>query len=315
MADQSRLIGMYEKLLLARGLDELMIKAFQEGNIPGFVHSGIGQEAITIGALYDARKDDYMLMHHRGFGYQVGKGMDIKKVLAEMCGRATGYSKGKGGFHMADPEVGVLGIGGSVGSCFPLAVGAGLTAQINKKQQVVFCFFGDGTSNRETAASSMNLASVWKLPIIFICENNKWGLTVPLEKSAGNPVIADRAIGYGMPGYRIDGSDVLVVNEEVNKAIERARNGEGPTLIECMTYRWMSHALGYPYYGAEKDAEEGRKNHDPISIQKQRISLSEAEFDSIQAKVDRELDEAYDYAVNSPWPNPEDAYEDLYVRE
>ncbi len=309
--EQERLIGMYEKLLMARGLDEMMISTFQEGNIPGFVHSGIGQEAITIGALFDARQDDYMLMHHRGFGYQVGKGMDIKRVLAEMCGRVTGYSKGKGGFHMADPSVGALGIGGSVGTCFPFAVGAGLTAQINKKEQVVFCFFGDGTSNRETAASSMNLAAVWKLPVIFICENNRWGLTVPIERSSGNPVIADRAAGYGMPGVRVDGTNVLTVNAAVNEAIDRARKGEGPTLIECVTYRWMSHALGYPYFGAEEDAKEGR-NHDPIATLKKDIDLPEEKFVEIQEKVKKELQEAHDFAVNSPWPEPESALEDLY---
>ena len=312
MTESARLRKIYENLLLARGLDELMIKLFREGNIPGFVHSGIGQEAISIGALFDARKDDYMMMHHRGFGYQIGKGMDIDRVVAEMCGRVSGYSKGKGGFHMADPSVGALGIGGSVGTCFPLSVGAGLTAQINGRQQVVYCFFGDGTANRETAASSMNLAALWKLPIVFICENNRWGLTVPVERASANPRISERAQGYGMPGITIDGTDVLEVNATVGQAVERARAGEGPTLIECMTYRWMSHAEGYPYFGAEASAEEGRK-HCPIEKLEKELDATAEELAQIRQAVDERLKQAYDFALNSPWPAPESALEDVFV--
>ncbi len=314
MSSKERYLKMYEKMYLTRRFDQLLQVLFQEGHLPGFIHLCTGQEAATAGAIFDTREDDYIFMHHRGCGYSISRGMDIDKIAAEFCGKATGYSKGKGGFHQADPAKGVLGLGGSLGSNFPLSVGAGLTAQIRGKRQVVLSFFGDGSANRETAGSSMNLASVWKSPVVFICENNRWAISVPYEKSTATPHIADRAAGYGMPGITVDGNDILAVNEAVNAAIERARRGDGPSLVELMLYRWEPHAQGYPYFGADAYLEEAHAN-DPLKkfmviLEKE---ASKKEIAAVEAGVEEQIKKAYDFAVNSPRPEPEDALGDLYV--
>jgi len=312
---KERLLKMYELMLLTRGVDETLMDLFKGGHIPGFIHLGIGQEAVPVGACFDLREEDYVFIHHRGFGHSLTKGLSPQKIAAELCGKVTGYSKGKGGFHIADPEKGVMGISGSVGANFPLSVGAGITCQFRKKDQVVLSFYGDGTANREVAGPSMNLASVWKLPVVFICENNGWAITVPMEKSTATPRISDRAAAYGMPGETVDGNDILVVNEAVNRAVERARNGEGPSLIECTTYRWRPHAEGYPYFAAEADAVKG-KDFCPIDKLKESLAkeATEQELAEVEAKVDAILKETYEFAVNSPQPEPEQALEGLYIR-
>lgn len=314
MNGKERSLKMYELMLLSRKFDNLLIELFKTGQIPGFIHNGNGQEAIGVGACLDLKEDDYLYIHHRGFAACITKGMDIGKIAAELCGKATGYSGGKGGFHIADLSKGILGISGSVGGCFPLSVGTGLSAQLKKAGQVVVCFFGDGTANREVFGSSLNMAAVWKLPIVFICENNRWAITVPYEKSTSVPQIADRAAAYGMPGQTVDGNDVLVVNEAVNKAIERARAGLGPSLVECMTWRWRPHAEGYPYFGAENDAEEGKK-HCPIERYRKLLEQDDvsAELSEIEARVDEKIRIAREFAVNSPLPKPEEALEKFYV--
>jgi pyruvate dehydrogenase E1 component alpha subunit len=314
-ADLQRLLKMYELMWLTRKYDELIIRLFKENRVPGFFHSGQGQEAVPVGTCADLREDDYVFIHHRGFGYCLAKGMDPERLAAEMCGKATGYSKGKGGFHVADPAKGVLGISGSLGACFPLSVGAGLTAKIRKKRQVVICFFGDGTANRELFHPSLNLAKVWSLPVIFVCENNRWAITVPIATSSATLQVSDRGKAHDIPGFTIDGQDVWAVSEAVREAVQRAREGGGPTLIECMTYRWRPHAEGYPYFGAEKDAEEGRK-HCPIRMAREKLlklKVSPAEIETIETKVDAQIRKAYDFVLQSPLPAPEEAWEGLYA--
>lgn len=314
-ADAQRLLRMVELMWLTRKYDELIIRLFKENQVPGFFHSGQGQEAIPVGVCLDLRDDDYVFIHHRGFGYCLAKGMDPGKLAAEMCGKVTGYSQGKGGFHVADPAKGVLGISGSLGACFPLSVGAGLTAKLRKKGQVVICFFGDGTANRELFHPSLNLAKVWNLPVIFVCENNKWAITVPLAKSSATLQVSDRGKAHNIPGFTIDGQDVLAVNEAANEAVERARNGKGPTIIEGMTYRWRPHAEGYPYFGAEKDAEEGQK-HCPIRMAKERLlklKVAPEQIEAVEKKVEERIQKAYDFVLQSPLPAPEQAWEGLYA--
>lgn len=314
MIDKTRSLRIYELMLLSRKFDDLLIELFRKGHVPGFIHNGHGQEAIGTGACLDLRRDDYMFMHHRGFAACITKGLSIERIAADLCGKVTGYSSGKGGFHIADPAIGVLGISGSVGACFALSVGVGLSAQAKKADQVVVCFFGDGTANRELFGPSLNMAALWKLPIIFVCENNSWGLTVPYEKSTSVPHIADRAPAYGLPGVTVDGNDVLAVNEAVNHAIDRARAGAGPSLVECMTWRLQPHAQGYPYFDSKKSAEEGKK-YCPIERFKKTLEDEElsGELAEIETKVAQQISSARDFAVNSPQPQPEQALEGLYV--
>jgi acetoin:2,6-dichlorophenolindophenol oxidoreductase subunit alpha len=316
VSDKTRSLRIYELMLLSRKFDDLLIELFRKGQVPGFIHNGHGQEAIGTGACLDARQDDYVFIHHRGFAACITKGLSVEKIAADLCGKATGYNKGKGGFHIADPAQGVLGISGSVGACFPLSVGVGLSARAKKAGQVILCFFGDGTANRELFGSSLNMAALWKLPIIFICENNSWGLTVPYEKSTSVPHIADRAPAYGMPGVTVDGNDVFAVNEAVNRAIDRARTGEGPSLVECMTWRLQPHAEGYPYFDSKKSAEEGRK-YCPVERLKKTLEGEDLmnELDEIAARVVRQISSAREFVLNSPLPQPEEALQGLYVNE
>jgi len=313
--DAKRLLKMYELMVLTRKYDELIIRLFKENKIPGFHHSGIGHEAIPVGVCVDLREDDCLFQHHRGYGYCLAKGLDPGRLAAETCGKETGYSKGKGGFHIADPSKGVMGISGSLGACFPLSVGAALTAKMRKTDRVVVCFFGDGTSNRELFHPSINLARVWNLPVIFVCENNRWAITVRIERSTAPAPISDSGKAHDVPGVTIDGTDVLAVNEAANVAIKRAREGKGPSIIECSAYRWRPHAEGYPYFGAEKDAEEGQK-HCPIKLAKERLlkmNVPATELEALDKKIDGRMQEAYDFVVKSPYPAPEQALEGLYV--
>jgi acetoin:2,6-dichlorophenolindophenol oxidoreductase subunit alpha len=312
--DTMRLLRMYELMVLTRKYDELLIRLFKENKIPGFIHSGQGQEAIPVGACFDLREDDFVLIHHRGFGHCLTKGLDPERLAAEMCGKATGYSHGKGGFHVADLSKGILGISGSLGACFPLSVGAGLTAQYRKTGQVAVCFFGDGTANRELFHPSMNLAKIWKLPVVFVCENNRWAITVPIEKSTASARISENAKAHDIPGVTVDGNDVLAVNEAMSEAIKRARQGRGPSLVECTTFRWRPHAEGYPYFGAEKEGEEGQK-HCPIQLARKlllRAKVSQEELDGVESRVGERMQKTYEFAVNSPFPEPEKAWEGLY---
>ena len=313
--DAKRLMRMYELMVLTRKYDELLIRLFKENKIPGFHHSGIGHEAIPAGVCLDLREDDYLFQHHRGYGYCLAKGMQPERLAAETCGKATGYSKGKGGFHIADPSKGVMGISGSLGACFPLSVGAALTAKLRKTDRVAVCFFGDGSANRELLHPSLNLARVWSLPVIFVCENNRWAITVNIKRSTAPGSIGDRGKAHDIPGVTIDGTDVLAVNEAATEAIKRARQGKGPSIIECMTYRWRPHAEGYPYFGAEKEAEEGQK-HCPITLARERLlkmKVTADELEAVEKKIDAQMEKTYDFVVNSPFPAPEQAVEGLYV--
>ncbi|MFY9174700.1 MAG: thiamine pyrophosphate-dependent dehydrogenase E1 component subunit alpha [Peptococcia bacterium] len=311
---KERYLKMYEYMLEARRLDEIIIELMKEGQIPGFVHAGIGHEAASVGTYFDLNTDDFLFPHHRCYGAYLAMGGEAKRIAADYTGKVTGYNKGKGGNHIAAPELGIYGVSGTLGSQMPFAVGAALTAVHNNKKQVAVCSFGDGTSNREIMATSLNMAATWNLPVVFVVENNGWGITTSIKNTTAVPNIADRAAGYGLPGITIDGTDILAVNETVNKAVERARNGEGPTLVECKCYRWHSHAEGLPAFAAEEDAQEGRK-HDPLKIFRKVLAkkASKDEIAAVEAQVEERIKEAKEFAINSPDPKPEDALEDLLV--
>ncbi len=309
---------MFSTMTKIRLFESELQKFFAAGKIPGFVHLYLGEEAVATGACAALKQTDMITSTHRGHGHCLAKGGDLKLMMAEIYGRSTGYCKGKGGsMHIADFNIGILGANGIVGGGGPLAVGAAFSCQYKDTKGVCACFFGDGASNQGTTQESLNMASAWKLPGIFINENNGYGLSCPQSKSMAITDIADRAAGYDMPGVVIDGNDVLAVYEAVTMAVERARKGQGPSLIECKTYRWRGHFEGDAcVYRSEKELEEW-KAKDPIPRFAKKLvetgTATQAELDAITVSVAAEIEAAVKFAEDSPFPKPEDLLEDVYA--
>jgi pyruvate dehydrogenase E1 component alpha subunit len=301
-----------------RRFEEKVSELFAAGRIPGFVHVYIGEEAVAVGACSVLRKNDYITSTHRGHGHCIAKGGDLKSMMAELFGRRTGYCKGKGGsMHIADIDLGILGANGIVAAGIPIAVGAALSAKLRGSDQVALSFFGDGASNRSTFHEGINLAAVWKLPVIFLCENNLYAQTTPAWVETAVEDIADRAVAYSIPGRIVDGNDVIAVYETVEEAVKRAREGGGPTLIECKTYRWRGHWEGDPQkYRDPREVEEWIKKC-PINrfatYLKEKGIHTEEELEKIDEGVKNEVDEAIQFAEKSPFPGPEEALEDVYA--
>jgi pyruvate dehydrogenase E1 component alpha subunit len=317
MLPKETMLRMYKTMLKIREFDSRINELLKQGLMFGFSHQYIGEEAVAVGSCDAINTDDYITSTHRGHGHCIAKGARLDKMMAELMGRKTGYCKGKGGsMHIADIEVGNLGANGIVGGGIPIAVGAALKAKLKKTGQVAISFFGDGASNQGVLHESMNLASIWKLPVIFLCENNKYGMTMSVKKSINIENIAERAKGYGIPGIIIDGNDVEEVYNAVKEAAERARRGEGPTMIEAKTYRWKGHSTNdLCVYRTEDEVEEWKKKC-PIKRLKDKllkIGVGENELSSIEEAVKQELKEAEDFAINSPYPDPSEAMEDLFA--
>src|SRR5215510_9628358 len=240
--EPQQLLEMYRKMVTIRRFDQRAVEEFQAGNIPGGVHTYIGEEAVAVGVCAALRRDDRIVSTHRGHGHTIAKGADIRLMMAELFGRSNGYCHGKGGsMHIADFSVGMLGANGIVGAGLPIAAGAALAARLERSDRVAVAFFGDGASNEGAFNGSLNLASIWKLPVIYVCENNRWASGVPASYALSVADVSVRAGGYNMPGITVDGADVLAVHEVAEEAVQRARAGGGPTLIECKTYRWRAH--------------------------------------------------------------------------
>jgi len=309
---------MLRRMLRIRFFDECAT-TIQTGSIVGPVHNSIGQEAEIVGACMALRKDDYMTGNHRSHGHPIGKGVGLGPLMAELLGKVTGVCRGKGGsMHLAAFEVGSLGESGIVGGSMPAAAGAALSARLRGTDQVCLCFFGDGAANCGPFHESLNLASVWRLPVIFFCENNGYGMCTPQAKTTSVPDIASRAASYSMPGVIVDGQDVLAVHDATSKAIARARAGNGPSLIEAKTYRYCEHQEGvvYPPYRSEEEVSKWREK-DPIEtfiarLLKMRACSSE-EVDAIRSQIQVEVEEALLFARQSPLPRPEAVFEDLFV--
>jgi len=305
---------LYTNMLRARRADERMVKSLQEGKVVSFYHSGQGSEAVGVGACTFLNRDDYVYPHHRGHGlaYTLSKGASLKEFLAEHFGKATGSVGGVAGAHGIDPEHGILGGAGTIGSQFPVSMGWALGCKKNGRKQVVLGCFGDGSSNRGTLHESMNLAAIWKLPIVWLCENNLYAQWMPIKDAYPREDIADLARGYNMPGVVVDGQDVIAVYETVNAAVERARNGEGPSLIECKTYRYRMHSEGSPdiaHTDPRPAAEiEAWKKRDPIKLFGEKLMkegiMSAADAERIEKEVMAEVDEAEKFAIESPRPDP-----------
>lgn len=306
-------------MVTIRFFEQAVEKHFLAGEIPGFVHLYIGEEAIATGVCANLTEDDYIASTHRGHGHCIAKGADVNKMMAELFGRRTGYCKGKGGsMHIADFSIGMLGANGVVGGSLPIAAGAALAISMLDQKRVTVAFFGDGASNRGTFHESANLASVWKLPVIFLCENNQYASTTPYKTTTSVEDIADRAHGYSMPGVAVDGNDVFAVYEAAKAAIERARNGGGPSLLEAKTYRVKGHFVGDPeLYRSKEEVEEIFKKRDPISrFEKQVLNeglLSQKKLDNIKLEAQEVIDNALAFAKASPEPDPSELLSDVYA--
>jgi len=308
---------MLQKMSEIRFFEEKVFDLYGQNLVPGTIHLYAGEEAVAVGVCSALRKDDFITSTHRGHGHCIAKGADLKRTMAEILGRETGYCKGKGGsMHIADFSVGMLGATAVVGAGLPIAVGAGLSAKLRNTDQVVACFFGEGASNQGTFHESLNMAAAWSLPVIFVCENNLYAMGTRQSRIMKIANVADRASGYGMPGVTIDGNDVLAVYEAACSAVERARKGEGPTLIECKTYRHKGHSRVDPAkYRAKQEVEEWL-NKDPIKRLKDKTLqdhiFTEHEIGKIEREAMAKVEEAVKFAVESPYPAPEEALEDVY---
>jgi len=307
------LINMLRKMILIREFDELAIKLRTEGKIYGVVHPCVGQEAIAVGVCANLTDADRVTSTHRGHGHCIAKGADIKRMMAELFGRVDGYCKGKGGsMHIADFAVGMLGANGIVGGGLPMATGAALAAQLEGKGNVAVCFFGDGAVAEGEFHESLNISSVWKLPIVFVCENNQYAANNAIGVQHEVTEVAVHANSYGMPGLTIDGNDVLAVYEAARAAVDRARRGEGPFLLECKTYRWYSHSVRNTRPPETRPAAEIAKwkERDPIArlagdLIAQRL-ISESDLGNLQRQVQTDLQEAVAFADASPFPDLRD---------
>ncbi len=317
--EKETLVYMYRKILEIRRFEEKVWDFFGRNLIPGTLHLYIGQEATAVGVCANLQVDDYITSTHRGHGHCLAKGADLNKMMAEILSKKTGYCKGKGGsMHVADATVGNLGATAVVGSAIPIAVGAALSCKLRKTSRVVACFFGDGASNNGTFHESLNMAAIWKLPVVFVCENNMYAMGTRITNVTAIENIADRAAGYGMPGMVVDGNDVVTVYKAAKEAVERARNGEGPTLLECKTYRHKGHSRFDPAkYRPPKEVEEWMRR-DPIPRFRKKLIkegvITEEEADGIDQKVILAVEEAAKFATESPYPEPEEALEDVFVK-
>jgi 2-oxoisovalerate dehydrogenase E1 component len=308
-------LDLYRTMQTIRQCEEQLARSHQRGLIHGACHTYVGQEAIASGVCAHLRPDDVVFSTHRGHGHALAKGVSPASLIAELFGRATGCSQGRGGsMHLFAPEVGLMGTSGIVGPCILQAAGAGYSFKLLGVDRVAVAFFGDGAANNGAFHEGLNMASIWKLPVLFICENNQFATEVPISYSAGNPNVADRAAAYGMYGFQIDGNDVSAVHHAAEDAVARARAGKGPTLLECRTYRTRPHAegMGDFTYRTREEVEEW-KQRDPIVRWRERVlhegSATEAEFHAIDSEVRSAIDEAAKFAEASPWPTPQSAGE------
>ncbi len=320
-----KILDIYQRILRIRRFEEEVGRLFKNGQLPGLVHLYIGEEAVAAGVCAALRDDDYIVSTHRGHGHVIAKGGQADRMMAELFGKATGYCKGKGGSqHIADFEIGMLGACGTVGGGIPIATGAGLSAKLRKTDQVSVCFFGDGASNEGSFHESLNLASAFKLPVIFVCENNQYGEFTPAVTVTNHRDVAARAAGYNIPGIIADGTDALEMYAVASAAVARARRGEGPTLIEAKTHRRGGHAegeeaflAGQVYRLPEELAEALAK--DPLVILHTYVVehglVPASELETLDQQITENVTAAVEYARSSPDPLPEAIYEDTWVLE
>jgi TPP-dependent pyruvate/acetoin dehydrogenase alpha subunit len=319
MATKEQLVGFYEQMTRIMLWEQKLLRLIEEGKVSGFYHTGRGQEAVPVGACATLRPDDYIMYAHRGCGYMIAKGLPLSKLFGDFLANVDGTTRGLGAgiVHIAWPELGILGQSGTLGGCFPIATGAALSATYRGTDQVCVCFFGDGTSNRGTFHEAANAAALWKLPVVWLCENNFYAVSVHARDSTSVENIADRAAAYGIPGRIVDGMDVVAVYEAVSEAVERARRGQGPSLIEAKTYRFRGHFEGDPDSYRSRDEVDEWKKRDPIPALGKRLVAqglaTEPDLDTIRARVQQEVDEAAEEALRAPMPSPDRLFQYVYA--
>ena len=301
-----------------RAFEEKVDELFMRGEVHGTTHLSIGEEATPAGALAALRSDDYVTSTHRGHGHCIAKGADLNLMLAELLGKETGYCRGRGGsMHIADVKTGNLGANGVVGGGIPIATGVGLSMKLQKLDRVCLCFFGDGAANEGTFHEAINMAAIWDLPVIFLCENNQYGMSMSVQRSMRSDGVAPRAIGYGIPGEQIDGNDVLAIYDAVARAADRARAGQGPTLIEAVTYRYKGHSKSDQNRYRTRDEIREWQRRDPIqrfaALLLERGIVAQEEIKSIEAAAYQAIEDAYQFALGSPDPDPETLLEGVYA--
>lgn len=320
--DPEKMISMYQTMVRIRRFEERVMDMYARQLIPGLAHLYIGEEAVATGVCAALNTDDYITSTHRGHGHCIAKGGELKYMMAELFGKVTGYCRGKGGsMHIANLNLGILGANGIVAAGMPIACGAALAIKMRKGTQVVVSFFGDGACNQGAFHESLNIAAVWKLPVVFVCENNQYAISVAARRVGSIEDYYLRKAAYGIEGCKVDGNDVLSVYEAAKEAVQGAREGNGPSLIECKTYRWRGHYEGEAdrtyTYRSKEEIEEWMKKC-PIDRFKKLLLdkkvAKEATLRKIDEQVQAEIEEAIEFAKNSPDPNPEDALKDLYFK-
>lgn len=315
---KEKMIEVYTTMREIRVFEDRVSELFAAGKLPGFVHLYAGEEAIGVGVCSHLTGRDFITSTHRGHGHCIAKGVDINSMMAEVYGKATGACKGKGGsMHIADVDKGMLGANGIVGAGGPLACGSGLMAKTLGTDQVTVCFFGDGGSEQGTMHESMNLANVWNLPVVFVCENNGYAESTPWGYHCAAKNISDRAVAYDMPGVMVDGTDFFAVYEAAEEAIARARRGEGPSLIECRAFRYYGHFEGDAALYFTEEEKKRNRARDPIEkFKKQGLErglFTEGEIAKIDSETAILIEDAVKFAEQSPWPEPEEVLTDVYV--
>ncbi|SMB91648.1 pyruvate dehydrogenase E1 component alpha subunit [Thermanaeromonas toyohensis ToBE] len=324
---KENLLRMYLDMVTIRLYEETMAEAYQEGKhpvfniaagpVPGEMHLAAGQEPVAVGVCMHLRKDDTVVGTHRPHHFAIAKGVDLRRMTAEIFGKATGLGRGKGGhMHLFDPDV-HFGCSGIIGASIPQAVGAALAFKMRKEERVAVAFFGDGAANQGAFHEGLNLAALWKLPVVFVCEDNSWAISVPKHKSTAINRNADRAVAYGMPGVYVGENDVLAVYEAAGEAVARARRGEGPTLIEVKTDRFFGHFQGDPEVYRPKDEVPRLRQNDPIKRFRNHLLesgiVTEVELDQLDTEARRRVEDAFTFARESPYPAPEEALLHVFV--
>ncbi len=317
MIEKKRLLHIYKTMNEIRDFEMKALSFFEQNKLRGSVHLYVGEEAIAATICSQLRDTDYITSTHRGHGHCIAKGAELGKSMAELMGKATGYCKGRSGsMHIADFTKGNLGANAIVGGGIGIATGAALAAKLRGSDQVAVSFFGDGASNEGTFHEAINLAAVWKLPVIFICENNLFGISVPVSESTSVEDISVRAASYNIPGYTVDGNDVLAIDEVFAKAVARAKAGDGPTLIECKTYRWLGHWTGDPQVYRTREEVEAWKEKDAIRRLREYMVaegiVKAEELDAIEAQSKVDVDSAAEFALSSPEPDPATVTDDVF---
>lgn len=317
--DDEKLKEIFETMWKIRFFDEKVDQFFARGMIHGTTHLAVGQEASAAGSGAVLRRTDWITATHRGHGHTIAKGTDVKPMMAELFGRQTGTNKGKGGsMHIAELEVGNLGANAIVGGGYAIAAGAALTSKMKKEGKVVLSYAGDGSTNEGSFHEALNLASIWDLPVVYFIENNLYGMSGSQKEMMRVDRISDRAVSYGIPGITINGNDVFEVMDATYEAVERARRGEGPTLIEALTYRWKGHSKSdAKKYRTKEEEQEWRSQRDPIKLAQERLIqagvFTQEEADAIRDRAHQEIEDAVRFAEESPITDPSELYTDVYA--